>query len=239
MLQETLIEAGLSPNEAKIYIALLENGLSSIIKIADYTKLHRSNVYDSVKKLMQKGLAASIQKEQTVFFEATNPTALLRIVEEKALKIKAVLPQLLLNQKMAAEKGEAHLFEGVGAFTNILYGFLEYNEPILAFGIPRITPELMKHKIPHFHKERIKRKIPMKHIYNFDAQERISFLNKLPYTEAKHLPESFDSQVSTNICGDQTILTVWIKPIISIQIINKLVAESYKKYFALLWQAAI
>lgn len=238
MVQEILTEAGLSPNEAKIYIALLEHGESPITRIAEYTKLHRSNVYDSIKKLIEKGLTASIQKQKTVFYEAINPNALLRMAEEKVLKIKTVLPSLLLSQQISTQKGEAHLFEGVNAFTNLLYGFLPHNEPILAYGIPKVTPELMKNKIPHFHKERIKQQIPMKHIYNFDAQERINYLKTLPYTEAKHLPENFDSQVSTNICGNQVVLTVWISPIISIQIINPLVAQAYKQYFALLWKAA-
>lgn len=69
----------------------------------------------------------------------------------------------------------------------MLDGFLKYNEPILVYGIPKEAPEKMKTFIPHFHNRRIPQKIVMKHIYNHNAQERIKYLNTLPYTEARYL----------------------------------------------------
>ncbi|MBU0471901.1 MAG: helix-turn-helix domain-containing protein [Nanoarchaeota archaeon] len=238
MNEDILTDLGLSTNEAKIYTSLLSLGLTTITSIAHESKLHRSNVYDSIKKLVEKGLVAYIIKDNVTYYEATDPQALLRILKEKENRLKAVLPQLMLSKKLAQSKGEAHIYEGVPAFTRLLYEFLQYKDPILAYGIPPIAPELMKTKIMHFHKERMALKIPMKHIYNHNAQERIVFLNKMKLTYARYLPESFDSQVSTNICGEEVLLTLWIKPVLTIQIKNKLVADSYKKYFDLLWAAA-
>jgi len=74
--------------------------------------------------------------------------------------------------------------------------------------------------------------------YNHNAKQRIAFLNKMKLTEAKYLPESFDSQVSTNICGDQVVIALWNNPITIIQIKNQAVADSYKRYFELLWKSA-
>ena len=78
----------------------------------------------------------------------------------------------------------------------------------------------------------------MAHIYNHSAKTRIKFLNEMKLTEARYLPESYDSQVSTTICGDMVMLTVWVKPVMVIQIKNKSVAEAYKGYFKLLWADA-
>ena len=75
-------------------------------------------------------------------------------------------------------------------------------------------------------------------IYNHDAKERMELLNKMEFTEAKCLPEKFDSNVSTFVCGDEVVLTSWAPPIISTQIINKTLAESYKNYFEILWREA-
>lgn len=238
MNEDILTEFGLSNNEAKIYISLLGLGLSTITKIASDCKLHRSNVYDSIKKLIDKGLVSYIQRDNVTLYEAADPHVLIRVAKEKENRLKSILPQLLLSKKLAASKGEAYIFEGVSSFMNILYGFLKYNDPILAFGIPRQVPEILKTKIPHFHRERLKLKIPMKHIYNHNAKERIAFLNKMKYTHARYLPESFDSQVSTNVCGDEVIFTLWTETILSIQVKNKLIADSYKKYFSLLWEVA-
>ena len=60
----------------------------------------------------------------------------------------------------------------------------------------------------------------------------------MPYTPIKVLPEIFDSQVSTVICGEQVLFTIWNPPIKTIQIVDKDMAEAYKKYFAVLWEKA-
>jgi HTH-type transcriptional regulator, sugar sensing transcriptional regulator len=238
MNEEILVDLGLSQNEAKVYLCLLTLGMSSITQVADECKLHRANVYDSMKKLVSKGLAAYIQKDNVTLYEASDPQSLLRIVREKETKLKAILPQLMLSKKFAESKGEAYIYEGINAFVRLLYDFLEYKEPILAYGIPKTAPDMMKTKIPHFHKERIKLKIPMKHIYNHNAKSRIKYLNTLPYCEARVLPGSFDSQVSTNICGDKVVLALWNSPVTCILIKNQTVADSYKRYFTLLWENA-
>ncbi len=235
---EILTEYGLTSNEAKIYLSLLELGMTTVTEIAKDSKLHRTNVYDSLKKLVIKGLVTYIKKDNTTYYEAADPLILLRRVKEKEENLKRIIPQLLMAQKFSKKKGEAHIFEGANAFINILYDLLKYDEEILCYGIPKIAPEIMKSKLIHFHKKRINLKIPMKHIYNHGAMERINFLNKMSETYAKYLPESFNSQVSTNVCGGEVIIVLWVKPVMVIQIKNSLIADSYKKYFKLLWSAA-
>ena len=232
------MDIGFTKNEAKTYIALLKVGLTTATKISKDSGLHRANVYDSLKKLGEKGFVTHIQKENTTFYSATNPQALLRIIKEKENNLKTILPQLMLTKKLAGATGEAHIFDGISSFMNLLYGLLKYDEEILVYGIPKLAPGRIKTKIPHFHKKRLGLKIDMRHIYNHNAKERIDFLNNMRHTFAKYLPKSFDSQVSTTVCGDEVILTLWHENLINIQIKNKGVADSYKKYFRLLWDAA-
>lgn len=47
MYEHILEGLGLSPNEAKIYEALVERGESSISDIAVAAKIHRRNAYDA------------------------------------------------------------------------------------------------------------------------------------------------------------------------------------------------
>lgn len=237
--EETLLEAGLNHNEAKIYISLLETGITTAGNIAKNTKLHRTNTYDSLKKLIEKGLVSYIKQDNSTLYEATNPQALLRLIKEKENRVKATLPQLLMLKKLSGTEGEANIYKGIPAFMSILYDLLAYKDEIRAYGIPKLAPQLMKTRIPHFHKDRISKKIGMKHIYNHNARERIEYLNTLPYTEAKHLPEIFYSEASTVVCGDEVIITLWTKKdILSIRIKSSQIAESYKKYFELLWKGA-
>lgn len=238
MNENILAGIGLSTNEAKAYLALLEIGTATGGQVAERSKVHRTNVYDALDRLVKKGLISYFTKEKTRYFEATDPGNLLNLLKSKERELQQIMPELALSRQMAHVKSGAAIFEGINAFMDILYEFLDFNESILVYGIPQIAPQMLRTKIPHFHKERIKRKIPMKHIYNHNAKARIRYLNTLPYVEAKYLPARFDSQVSTNICGDEVVLVLWSNPPLTIKIKNVRIADSYKKYFELLWKAA-
>jgi sugar-specific transcriptional regulator TrmB len=52
MSESVLEEIGLSKTESKIYLSLLKQGTCTVTEIANDAKLHRANVYDSVKILV-------------------------------------------------------------------------------------------------------------------------------------------------------------------------------------------
>ena len=97
---------------------------------------------------------------------------------------------------------------------------------------------ILKHRIERFHDERLKRKIVMKHIYNSTAYERIVILKKMRFTKIRILPALYDSEVATNVCGDEVMLVLYKPPLKVILIKDKDIADSYKRYFELLWKNA-
>jgi DNA-binding MarR family transcriptional regulator len=236
--ENVLQELGFTKNESKVYLSLLYLGCCSAGKIAEHCKMHRTNVYDSLERLRDKGMVSVITQNETKMFEAAEPANLANLLEEKKARLNSVLPQLLLDKQLAS-KASASVHEGLTAFKMILYSLLEYNEPILVFGIPAIVPDLVKSWINHFHAKRAAKKIKMLHIYNENAKERIEFLNTQPYTEARYLPHQLDSCVTTQICGNEVDIIHWLsEPITIVQIKNKPFADAYKKYFEVLYKTA-
>ncbi len=233
--ETVLVNLGLSRNEAKVYLSMVSLGLATAAEIAKKSQIHRTNAYDAISKLIEYGLASHIQKKDKKYYEATDPENLKSIIKEKESALESVLPKLKLNQELAVQKGQACVFEGVTAFTRILDGFLKHNEPILVYGIPRVAPDMMKHFIMGFHKRRLAKGIKMLHIYNHKAMDRIKFLNKMKLTEARYLPKDYESQVSTNICGDEVVLVLWTSTPWTVQIKNKQIADAYKQFFNVLW----
>ena len=55
-VRPTLERIGLSPNEVKIYLTLLRLGASKAGKIAKEAQVDRSATYDSLKRLLEKGI---------------------------------------------------------------------------------------------------------------------------------------------------------------------------------------
>ncbi len=236
--EEVLRELGLSVNETKVYLALLHIGATTAGKVAEYCKLHRTNVYDSLERLEEKGLASHILKNDKKVFEATDPTHLTKLIEERQKRLEAVMPQLLLDKNMG-KKTSAQIYEGSSAFKLALYGLLKYKSTICIYGIPKHAADTVKNFIDLFHKTRIAQKIPMLHIYNENSKERIEYLNGLAYTKAKYLPSKFDTPVSTITCGDEVLIVHWDDPLTFIRIENKALADTYKKYFEVLYQEAV
>src|SRR3989344_8259157 len=94
-----LEDLGLSPNEAKIYEALIEKGESSISDISVHANIHRRNAYDSIERLINKGLCFQIISSSENKYNAVDPDKLKEILAEKQEKLFEALP--LLKKKFS------------------------------------------------------------------------------------------------------------------------------------------
>src|SRR3972149_7627374 len=99
---QTLQELGLTKNEDTIYTKLLRLGPSTAGEITEGTGIHRRNVYDSLERLIQKGLVGFFSKKGRKYFQASDPRRFLDIIKEeneiqasKENLVNQILPQLL------------------------------------------------------------------------------------------------------------------------------------------------
>jgi predicted transcriptional regulator len=241
-IKEVLKSIGLGKNETEVYIDLVKRGLSSVLEISKETKIHRSNVYEALDNLLEKGLIYIVTKEKKKFFYARPANSLLDYLKNKEIEVGGVIERL--NSEHSKPNGEScvSISKGQFALREALMSLLDIGAPISLFGIPQNAIEVIGPLNNIFHKERIARKIPMRHIYNkgniSNEVDRIKALNQMPYTEAKHLPSKYDSMAETIICGNKVILIVWHKDITVIEILNEDVSRAYQNYFEILWKSA-
>ena len=78
-----LKQAGLTENETKVYLALIESGPNLAGQISRKTGLHRRSVYDVTEMLIKKGLIGYILKNNRRYFEASNPNRILELSYKK------------------------------------------------------------------------------------------------------------------------------------------------------------
>src|SRR3989339_86530 len=88
MYKEILEEIGLSPNEAKIYEALLALGVASAPKIAEQAGVHKRNIYDTLPRLLKKGLIYNIVDAKENRYALVEPNKLNDLIWEKDSKLK-------------------------------------------------------------------------------------------------------------------------------------------------------
>ena len=236
MKKELLEKIGLSPNEIKCYIHLLQLGSASANEVSRASGTHRVSVYDALRGLREKGLISQITRANKLLFEAGSPDRINEIIKEKEEELeetKKIVPELLNYFNSSSEKQEVHSFKGLIGIKNILKEMVSSKTEILDFGAEYKIKQFLPHDYPKWEKERINKKIRMRIVANIELKP-----TKIPYADIKYIPSEFNSNVSTYIFDGKVALIMWIEFPLGIIIESKDVYESYKNYFEYLWKAA-
>jgi len=98
-IEKTLSKLGLENQEIKTYLALLDLGESTATKLSERTGLGRVHMYQITNKLIEKGLASYVIRNNVRYFSAADPETLLKDLEEKEQNLKEILPELKARQK--------------------------------------------------------------------------------------------------------------------------------------------
>jgi sugar-specific transcriptional regulator TrmB len=227
---------GLHKNEIIVYLDLIKAGKSSALEISKRTHLHRSNTYDILEQLFEKGIVdQTIENNKKIFYPIA-PEDLLDYLKQKEKELEKVLPEIEKIYNYPEEKRRVTISEGINSVKNILIHLIDLKEPIFCFQTNKIFENLQGF-LGEFHRARIKRKIPLKCMFESKITTNIKHLNKMDYTEIKYLSTD-NENLSTIICGDKVVIIIWSEPIETIIIQSKFVSKSFQNYFQYLWSEA-
>lgn len=233
-IKEHIRKAGLTENESKVYIALLEYGPNQAGAISRKSGLHRRVVYDTTDMLIKKGLIGYIQKNNKKVFQASNPKRILEIIKEKEESINELMPEMLALYSQTQNKEETNFYKGKNGLKTVFEDQLAEKKEILILGASQLAYEMMKFYFHWFDKRRIENKMKTKIIFNQNTKERIP---KIPLSEIKFFPEKYSSPLAINIYGEKVAIILWSKENpFAIVIKNKEISEGYKKHFELIWK---
>lgn len=119
MLEKYLQEIGLSDKEAAVYLALLATDNSSVIELANKTKIKRPTVYVILENLSKKGLVSETTVSKKTHYQAEPPERLETFTErqkitldERAKRLKDIIPQIKSVQRESGERPVVRFFEG-------------------------------------------------------------------------------------------------------------------------------
>jgi len=235
MNKEVLKEMGLTENESKVYLALLDLGPSLAGQISRKTGLHRRTVYDTTERLIKKGLIGYILKNNRRVFEPSSPKRFLEVIKEKENSINEILPELLSSYTKTKEKQETNFYKGKEGLKTVLEDQIETGKEILILGASPLAYDILQFYFKWFDKKRKEKKIKAKIVFS----ENIKTI-KIPFAEIRYLPEKYSSPLAINIYSDKVAIILWSKESpIAIVIKNKEISEGYRKYFELVWKIAL
>lgn len=118
MQLDLLKKIGFSDKSAKIYLALLQLGPSSVRTLAEYCELNRGTTYDALKWLQDHGVVNYYHKDTKQHFVAEHPDKLHDLIKRQTEELSRVdkeldklVPELLAIHHKGGERPVAKYFE--------------------------------------------------------------------------------------------------------------------------------
>ena len=233
LLKDNLKDAGLSDSEAIIYITLLKKGECSVAEISQISGLHRTNIYDSLEKLKEKGFVAYILKENKQFFRAAEPEIILNYLKEKQERITNIIPQLKGIQASINEKVVVEVFKGEQGMKTALKDILLSKKEVVGYSVAGQLRKYLPRFAEYYFIEQEKHKIKHKFIYTSGTIKP-----PIKFYELRYLPREYASMTIT-LCYGEAVLNLIFEPeMTAIRIRCKQIADAYKRHFDALWKIA-
>ncbi|MEK7063332.1 MAG: helix-turn-helix domain-containing protein [Patescibacteria group bacterium] len=242
MYREVLEEIGLSPNEAKIYEALLERGVSSVPALALKTGVDKRNIYDIIPKMLKKGIIYQIVDPKERLYAALEPAKLKELLREKESRLDDILPALNKKFRKSTTGESVSIYKGKEGFKNYLRDVLKAGKDVYFVGAKGgwFDPELETF-IKHFLREAKKKGIKYHHLFDHEmgrqAPEVVAKLGK-PH---KFLPKEYSTTGAIDIFGDHVVtfsgltLKSVTEDVTLVVIKNKELADCYRTWFQFMW----
>lgn len=95
MLEQALLQLGLSPKEGQIYLAVLGLGSGGLSDIAEKSGVNRTSLYPLLTSLLKKKFLTLSIKGKRKVYQAESPELIKGLLKEKMSVLEDILPTLL------------------------------------------------------------------------------------------------------------------------------------------------
>lgn len=233
--ETTLIQTGLTKDQASVYEVLLKHGTMPASRIPRLVPISRPLAYKILQELITLGLVRKHEEKGTVAtFVPEHPLKLKEFIEKKRIEaedakvaLDGVLGKLLSDFNLTSGKPGVQFFEGTEGMRAVLDDALDARTDILAYvDIDIITRELADIS-KAFGASRVRRKIKKRNIAIDTPENRklvdAGYLDA--YTEERLIPWSttafgasmqiYDDKISYLTFGAQKIGVIITDPLVT------------------------
>lgn len=241
-LLKELEQLGFTKNISKVYLALHQLGEAKGGEIVRKTGLHRHIVYVSLETLENKKLVAKNEVNGVARFKILNPERLMNEIREKEAAAANLIEQLKITHTVNIQEVVVH--EGAEAMRKskkILYERMTKNDTFYVIGISNQWFDVMGESVLDeikaiqrkngFHTKGIGSEI--------DENEQRYRRDVNGLIEYKIIPDVSSKTTGIEIWPDRVLISLYVEPFTSVEIVNPHIVKSYLDYFNLLWKQEV
>lgn len=230
-LQQTLQNIGLEEKEAKTYLALLGLGETTATKLAEKTNLDRTLMYQLTNKLIEKGLASFIIKNNVRYFSPAQPETILKDLEKKTKEIKQALPELKSKMHSMEHETKIEVFRGREGIITLMKMIVRECKDYYFFGGANEASNIFSIENEQMVREATKKKISGKLLVRKNDEFKIG-----KNEDYRIISDELLSSTTLFLWGNKTAIMVWKKPYYGILINNKEITDGNLATFNYLWK---
>ena len=252
-LVSNLEDLGLSEKEARVYLANLNLGPSSVQRIAEHAEIKRVTTYVILEALVNLGLVSQSTKGKKTLFIAEDPVSLSRLIAKREAELNeqkqnfdAILPQLKNLNNVPVEAPVVKFYDGAEGIKSIMktfYRSVEAEGVKQAYGLSNI--DQLWALFPEFRETatnptRVKSGIRSQIIYTSKEGSVFKGADQRKLREARYVPgDKYPISGDLSIVGPHLLLMSLMgsKPV-AVTIRSEEIAQGMLAFFKLAWEGA-
>lgn len=246
MEYKVLEKGGLTKNESKIYLALLEIGQAKSGDILKKAGINSGKIYEILEKLKSKGLVCESKINKIKYFTASEPNELeeyakkqREYAQEQERKIKEIIPQLkeLKSTRKLQTKTTTYFgYKGLKTIVKDILSKLKITDEIRAMGITEHKNKIYTSFWSLMNAKTAKNGIRSKYLFS-DKEIFFNKTRKLKNCSVRLLTIVIPTTIS--IFGkDKVLIMNYEEPSSFILIEDEKIAQSFICFFEQLWKIA-
>ena len=244
MLLNQLKNIGLSENEAKVYMAMLELGPATMLEISAKAGINRPTAYVQVESLKKFGLVSSQTKGKKQLFIAESPDQLEFVIEkekkeieQKQEELQKILPELSHLFSMAGDKPQVRFFEGKEGLMKMQDELIRSKaKEVVSFSSADNILKIFPNHPKALSSRRVKAGIKSRLIYTNSGGAILKNNDSEMLREAKYIPlDKFPFKSDLAIYGNSIGISALEGQAVGVIITHQELANSFRALFELLW----
>ena len=244
-LRETLQRAGLSEQQAAVYLALLEVGSCSAGPLVTRSGLHRERVYRALEVLEERGLVVRSSRNNRQRFHAEHPEVLLRQQAAQVRALQAALPYLTALMPDGGHGLQVRIFSGSDEYVESLLAAAEsaagYDRRVRIIGASSGTDIFLAVGKRYTEYLRACKRLQVRKQLLLPTRppDAANFRFALDSTtKIRILKDGVSAPCATRVAGDLVSFEIFGAEPTVLQVFNRPFARSYEEYFLRLWRQA-
>lgn len=249
MNSSLLLSLGLSPEQSRIYLSLIETGPQSASVLAKSAKVQRTYIYNLTKDLEEKNLLRTKKEGKATLFVANSPDLLMSLAEAKKQEasqtitlLDDVLPEMKKLFASNQDRPIISYFDGIEGIKKIYTDTLNEGKPISALLDDATSDIDLRSWLRQYSLKRAMLNIHARVILSSGkAAEEYMMHNEKSLRDVRVVPKKqFPFQHEINIYGDKVAILQYQQgeSVLGIIIHHPIIAKSMLAWFELAWFGA-